>query len=62
MNAEAEYVKPIFGKIQDGLQPVFTFIGGFFKDTGSYDSEKKKADRDTEEANMRGKDIDGQKS
>lgn len=55
-----EYVKPIFAKIQEGLQPVFTFIGGFFKDTGSYDSEKEKVDGNIEEANLIGKDIDGQ--
>ena len=55
-----EYVKPIFAKIQEGLQPVFTFIGGFFKDTGSYDSEKEKADGDIEEAKLLGKDIDSQ--
>ena len=47
-----EYVKPIFAKIQEGLQPVFTFIGGFFKDTGSYDSEKEKVDGNIEEANL----------
>ena len=57
-----EYVKPIFAKIQEGLQPVFTFIGGFFKDTGSYDSEKEKVDGNIEEANLIGKDIDGQTS
>ena len=55
-----EYVKPIFAKIQEGLQPVFTFIGGFFKDTGSYDSEKEKVNENIEEANLIGKDIDGQ--
>ena len=55
-----EYVKPIFAKIQEGLEPVFTFIGGFFKDTGSYDSEKEKVDGNIEEANLIGKDIDGQ--
>ena len=53
-----EYVKPIFAKIQEGLQPVFTFIGGFFKDTGSYDSEKEKVNENIEEANLIGKDID----
>ena len=55
-----EYVKPIFAKIQEGLEPVFTFIGGFFQDTGSYDSEKEKVDGNIEEANLIGKDIDGQ--
>ena len=55
-----EYVKPIFAKIQEGLQPVFTFIGSFFKDTGSYDSEKEKVNENIEEANLIGKDIDGQ--
>ena len=55
-----EYVKPIFAKIQEGLQPVFTFIGGFFKDTGSYDSEKEKVNENIEEANLIGKDIDSQ--
>ena len=55
-----EYVKPIFAKIQEGLEPVFTFIGGFFKDTGSYDSEKEKVDGNIEEANLLSKDIDGQ--
>ncbi len=47
-----EYVKPIFQKIVEGLQPVFKFIGGFFKDTGSYDSEKEKVDGNIEEANL----------
>ena len=42
------------------MQPVFTFIGGFFKDTGSYDSEKEKVNENIEEANLIGKDIDGQ--
>ena len=55
-----EYVKPIFAKIQEGLQPVFTFIGSFFKDTGSYDSEKEKVNENIEEANLIGKDIDSQ--
>ena len=55
-----EHVKPIFAKIQEGLQPVFTFIGGFFKDTGSYDSEKEKVNENIEEANLIGKDIDSQ--
>ena len=55
-----EYVKPIFAKIQEGLEPVFSFIGGFFKDTGSYDSEKEKVNADIEQAQLAGKDIDGQ--
>ena len=55
-----EYVKPIFTKIQEGLEPVFSFIGGFFKDTGSYDSEKEKVNADIEQAQLAGKDIDAQ--
>ena len=55
-----EYVKPIFAKIQEGLEPVFSFIGGFFKDTGSYDSEKEKVNADIEQAQLAGKDIDAQ--
>ena len=55
-----EYVKPIFVKIQEGLEPVFSFIGGFFKDTGSYDSEKEKVNADIEQAQLAGKDIDAQ--
>ena len=55
-----EYVKPIFAQIQEGLEPVFTFIGGFFKDTGSYDSEKEKVNEDIEQAQLAGKDIDAQ--
>ena len=55
-----EYVKPIFEKIVEGLQPVFKFIGDIFKDKGSYDSEKEKVDGNIEEANLMGKDIDGQ--
>ena len=55
-----EYVKPIFAKIQEGLEPVFSFIGGFFKDTASYDSEKEKVNADIEQAQLAGKDIDGQ--
>ena len=55
-----EYVKPIFAKIQEGLEPVFTFIGSFFKDTGSYDSEKEKVNADIEQAQLAGKDIDAQ--
>ena len=55
-----EYVKPIFTKIQEGLEPVFSFIGGFFKDTGSYDSEKEKVNADIEQAQLVGKDIDAQ--
>ena len=55
-----EYVKPIFAKIQEGLEPIFTFIGGFFKDTGSYDSEKEKVNADIEQAQLAGKDIDAQ--
>ena len=55
-----EYVKPIFAKIQEGLEPVFTFIGGFFQDTGSYDSEKEKVNANIEEANLLSKDFDGQ--
>ena len=55
-----EYVKPIFAKIQEGLEPVFSFIGGFFKDTGSYDSEKEKVNADIEQAQLVGKDIDAQ--
>ena len=55
-----EYVKPIFAKIQEGLEPVFSFIGGFFKDTGAYDSEKEKVNADIEQAQLAGKDIDAQ--
>ena len=55
-----EYVKPIFAKIQEGLEPVFTFIGGFFQDTGSYDSEKEKVNANIEEANLLSKDFDSQ--
>ena len=55
-----EYVKPIFTQIQEGLEPVFNFIGGFFKDTGSYESEKEKVNEDIDQAQLMGKDIDGQ--
>ena len=54
-----EYVKPIFAQIQEGLEPVFNFIGGFFKDTESYESEKEKVTGEIDEANLLGKDIDG---
>ena len=55
-----EYVKPIFTQIQEGLEPVFNFIGGFFKDTGSYESEKEKVNEDIDQAQLMGKDIDSQ--
>ena len=54
-----EYVKPIFAQIQEGLEPVFNFIGGFFKDTESYESEKEKVTGEIDQANLLGKDIDG---
>jgi len=53
-------VKPIFEKIVEGLKPVFNFIGDLFKDKGTYDSEKEKVNADIEQAQLAGKDIDGQ--
>ena len=53
-------VKPIFEKIVEGLKPVFNFIGDLFKDKGTYDSEKEKVNSDIEQAQLAGKDIDGQ--
>ena len=47
-------------KKQEGLKPVFNFIGGLFKDKGTYDSEKEKVDGDIEQAQLISKDIDGQ--
>ena len=53
-------VKPIFEKIVEGLKKVFNFIGDLFKDKGTYDSEKEKVNADIEQAQLAGKDIDGQ--